>query len=159
MPNFPGPANGTTPVLSNASPIALHKGESVYLFGVLSASATQLPVNDSNVTFETPAASPQASIAVCLVGAEEGSPPPMVTVEVLTNGAPGAGETIAIQEADTHADAFFITPIAAAYTITSFNANNAARSDLSPTGGKYLRVLRTKGANAVGATVKVTRLA
>jgi hypothetical protein len=59
---------------------------------------------------------------------------------------------------DTHADGLFITPTNAAYTISSFNSSNAARSDLSPTGGKYLRVSRTKGSNAVACTVKVTRL-
>jgi hypothetical protein len=155
MPSFPGAAGGTSPVLSNASPIVLAKpGDSCYLFGTLAASATQLPVNESNVANENLAG---ASIAVELPDAENAGPP-AISVEVIFAAVPGAGESIAIQEADTHADGFFITPSNAAYTINSFNANNAARSDLSPTGGKYLRVNRTRGANAVAGTVKVTRL-
>lgn len=155
MPSFPGAAGGTAPVLSNASPIALAKpGEYCYLFGVLASTATQLPVNDSNVTTENLAG---ASIAVELPHAENAGPP-AVSVEVLCASAPGSGESIVIQEADTHADALFITPSNAAYTINSFNTYGAARADLIPTGGKFLRVSRTKGANAVGVTVKVTRL-
>jgi hypothetical protein len=155
MPTFPGPSGGTTPVLSNASPIALSKpGDYVYLSGVLSASATQLPVSDSNVAFENYAG---ASIAVELPQAENAGPP-AVGIEVRCNGAPGAGESIAIQEADTHADGLFITPTNTAYTINAFNSNNAARADLSPTGGKFLRIYRTQGGNAVGVTIKVTRM-
>lgn len=156
MPQFPGPANGTTFVQSNASPIALAKpGDYVYLSGVLAAAATQLPVADNNVTFENYAG---ASIAVELPQGE-GQPAPSVGVEVLCNGAPGSGESIAIQEADTHADAFFVTPSNPAYTISAFGSNNNARADLSPTGGKFLRINRTRGANAVGVTIKVTRMA
>lgn len=159
MPPYPGAAGSFVPAASNASPIALQKGESVYVFGVLAATATQLPVNDGNVAFEAaPAGASQASIAVTFP-VMESSPAPMVCVEVHTNGVPGAGESFAIQEADTDADAFYITPGAGAYTINVFTVNNAARADLSPTGGKFMRVVRTKGANAVGSTVKITRLA
>jgi hypothetical protein len=160
MPSFPGPANGTSFVQSNASPIALSKpGDYCYVLGQLAASATQLPLADNNVAFEAaPAGATEASIAVELPGADNAGPP-MVSIEVLYSGVPGAGESIQIQEADTHADAFFITPSNANYTINAFNANNVARVDLSPTGGKFMRVLRTKGANAVGGTVKITRLA
>jgi hypothetical protein len=155
MPNFPGAAGGTTPVLSNASPIVLAKpGDSCFLFGVLAATATQLPVTDANVATENLAG---ASIAVGLPQQEEGGPP-AVSVEVICAAAPGSGESIVVQEADTHADGCFIMPNNAAYTINSFNTYNVARADLSPTGGKYLRVSRTKGANAVALTVKVTRL-
>lgn len=159
MPSFPGPAAGTTPVLSNASPIGLvTPGDSCYVIGQLAAGATQLPVCDSNVAFESTAAATESSIAVALAGRETQGPA-AVSVEIAYSGVPGAGESIQIQEADTHADAFFITPSNATYTISAFNANNVARVDLSPTGGKFLRVLRTKGANAVGCTVKITRLA
>jgi len=158
MPNYPGAAGATVPVQSNASPIALQKGESVYVFGVLAAGATQLPVNDNNVAFEAASAlAIQPSIAIDLQPSETNAPP-MVCVEVHTNGTPGAAESIAVQEADTDADGFYITPTNAAYTI-AVGASGFARSDLSPTGGKFMRVSRTKGANAVGATVKITRLA
>jgi hypothetical protein len=160
MPSYPGTSGTFVPAASNLSPIALQKGESAYVLGVLASTATQLPVNEGNVAFEAaPAVASQASIAVNLQPTEGASPPPMVTVEIRYNGAPGASEQIEIQEADTDADAWFITPTNAAYTVTSFNANNVARVDLSPTGGKFMRVKRTKGANAVGCTVKITRLA
>ena len=159
MPNYPGAPSATAPVTSNASPIALQKGESVYLFGVLSSTATQLPVNDNNVATEAaPAGATQASIAID-IQSQAGDPPPAISIEVRYAAAPGAGESIAIQEADTDADAFYITPTNAAYTINSFSSQNTARTDLSPTGGKFLRVVRTKGANAVACTVKATRLA
>jgi len=61
-------------------------------------------------------------------------------------------------DADTHAGAYFITPANPAFTVSSFNANNLARVDLSPIGGKFVCVKRTKGANAVSAKVKITRL-
>src|SRR6185437_15014243 len=159
MPAYPGSAGSFVPAASNASPIALQKGESCYVLGVLAVGATQLPVSDNNVAFEAaPAGATKASIAVDLQS-QAGDTPPMVCVEVHTNGAPGAGESFAIQEADTDADGFYVTPANATYTIAAFNTNNVARADLSPTGGKFMRVVRTKGANAVGCTVKITRLA
>lgn len=155
MPKFPGVAGGTTFVQSNASPIALQKpGDYCYVVGLLAAGATQLPVCDANVATENFAG---ASIAVELPGAE-GQSAPAISVEVVCAGAPGSGESIAIQEADTHADANFITPTNTAYTISSFSATNVARSDLIPTGGRFTRISRTQGANAVGITVKITRL-
>lgn len=156
MPNYPGVANAVVPVASNLSPLAIAKGDSAYLFGVLAAGATQLPVNESNVAGEQPAP-PQASIAVLLVP-QDGGPPPMVTVEGRFSGAPGAF-SVQIQEADTDADGFYITPAATAYTVTAVSANNVFRVDLSPTGGKFLRILLSARANAVNFTCKVTRLA
>lgn len=156
MPNYPGAGAATVPVASNASPIALSKGDSQYLFGILAAGATQLPVNESNVAGESPAP-PQASIAVHLMPQDSG-PPPMVTIEGRFSGAPGAFN-VQIQEADTDADAFYITPSNAAYTVTAVTATNIFRVDLSPTGGKFLRVLLSARANAVSFTCKATRLA
>ncbi len=156
MPAFPGAANSLVSVNSNVSPIALQKGENHYVVGVLSASATQLPVTDQNVATENFAG---ASIAVNLES-QAGDPIPGVNVEIaFPGGVPGAGETIAIQVADTHADGFFITPAAGAYTVTVFNANNVARVDLFTTGGRFLRILRTRGANNQACTVKITRMA
>lgn len=158
MPNYPGAAGSLVSAKSNASPIALQKGESHYVVGSLAASATQLPINDGNVAFEAASAlAVQASIAVNLQTMDD-DPAPGVSVEIAFSAAPGAGESIAIQEADTDADGFYITPSNATYTVATFQANNTARADLIPTGGKFLRISRTKGANAVSATVKVTRL-
>lgn len=157
MPNYPGTAGSFVPAASNASPIALQKGESAYVFGILAAGATQLPVNDLNVTGEQPAA-PQASIAVCLEAGSESMPPPMVCVEGRFSGAPGAFN-VQIQEADTDADGYYTTPTNAAYTVTAVGANQNFRVDLSPTGGKFLRILLSSRTNAVNFTCKVTRLA
>lgn len=157
MPAYPGTAGAYVSAKSNLSPIALEKGESHYLFGKLGATGTQLPITDATVAGETIAG---ASIAVNLQAGSEGQPPPMVCVEIyFPAGAPGSGETIAIQEADTDADGLYITPANSAYTVSSFNANNAARVDLSPTGGKFLRVTRTIGSNNQAVVVKATRLA
>ena len=158
MPLYPGVAGATVPVKSNLSPVSLTKGESVYVFGKLAATATQLPVNETNLAQETILAG-QASIAVCLDALEPGSPPPMICVEVLFSGAPGTFE-LDVQEADTDADAFYILPTNAAYKINAVNATTqAARSDLSPTGGKFMRVLMLTLTNAVNGQVKLTRLA
>jgi hypothetical protein len=162
MPAYPGVAGATAWVGNNTSGLQLEKGDYQYLFGLLAATATQLPVNDTNVTPEAAsAAASQASISVNLqAGSEAMDAPPMICVEVRYPSAPGAGEVIAIQEADTDADAFYITPAAAQYTINngSLTSPFVARVDLFTTGGKFLRVLRTKGANAVACTVKVTRM-
>jgi len=157
---YPGTANSRTFVSSNVSGIQLEKGEYCYVLGALAAGSSQLPINDQNVADEAaPAGATEASISVNLQAGSEASPVPLVCVEVSYPSAPGAGESIAVQEADTDADAFYITPSNTAYTINSFSSNNAARADLSPTGGKFMRVLRTKGANAVACRVKITRLA
>lgn len=156
MPPYPGVALASVPVASNASPIQLQKGESCYVVGKLAAGATQLPVNDQNVAGENFAG---ASIAVELAGGSEALPPAFVSVEARYAGAPGAGESLAIQEADTDADAFYVTPAATPYTLATFSANNVGRSDLPSTGGRFLRVVRTIGAGNQPATIKITRLA
>lgn len=158
MPAYPGIGLATAPVASNASPIALQKGESCFVFGVLPAGATQLPVSDGNVASETLAA-PIASIAVNLQPSETNSPP-MVCVEGHFDGAPGTFE-VDIQEADTDADAFYIMPTAStAYKVTAVIASTQNfRVDLSPTGGKFMRILLLTLTNAVKFRCKITRLA
>jgi hypothetical protein len=158
MSLYPGTPNAIVPVASNVSPIALQKGESAYVFGKLKAGATQLPINEGNVAVEAIIAG-QSSIAVNLQPGFEGMPPPMVCVELHFDGAPGAFE-LDIQEADTDADAFYITPTNATYQITAVNAvTQNARADLSPTGGKFMRVFMKSLTNAVNCWVKITRLA
>lgn len=134
-------------------------GDSIYVFGTGPAGVSQSYIADSDVVSEAASAgATQRSLAVCLAPVAGIAGPPMMTVEIRFPSAPGANEKIEIQEADTDADGLYITPSNAAYTVTIFT-NNIARVDLSPTGGKFLSILRTKGANAVGAIVKVTRLA
>lgn len=160
MAPYAGAAGGTAPVTSQ-SVFHLQKGDSMYVIGQLAAGATQLPIAENNVAIENFPLAVQASAPVCILqDGGESNTPPMVNVEIHFPGAPGAGETIEIQESDTDADAFYITPSNATFTITSFNAaTNNARADLSPIGGKFLRARRTKGANAVGCWVKFTRMA
>jgi hypothetical protein len=157
MPNYPGAPGAFVPVASNASPINLQKGESCYVFGKLAAGATQLPVDDHNVAQEAVVAS-QASIAVNLQPSESNSPP-MVSVEGRFSAAPGSF-SVQVQEADTDADGYYITPTNANYTVTAVGATNQAfRIDLSPTGGKFMRILLASLTNAVNFSCKLTRLA
>jgi hypothetical protein len=100
-----------------------------------------------------------ASVPICITPPAQGGPPPMVCFEIGFDGAPGVFE-LDIQEADTDADAFYITPTNAAYTVTAVvAATNKARVDLQPTGGKFMRVLLKTLTNDVEITVKATRLA
>ena len=98
MPLYPGVVGATVPVASNASPIVLQRGEYAYVFGVLAASATQLPIVDTNVAVEKVAGQAAAqvinSIAANLQAPEPGQPQPLVTVEISFAAAPGAGEPL-----------------------------------------------------------------
>lgn len=152
MPAYPGVALATVPVNSNISPLALYKGDSQYLVGKLAAGATQLPVSEFNVATENFAG---ASIAVNMES-QDADTAPGVGIEILYAAAAGAGESVAVQEADTDADAFYVTPVAAAFTIATAAAL-VARADLIPIGGKFVRVNRTRGANNVACTIKITR--
>lgn len=143
--NYAGPANSTTtgPTYGTgnnpAGPVRLAPGDSVFLF----VGAQPTP--------------PQASIEVFIPQSTVGGTAPGVSFEALFSGAPGAF-SLQLQEADTDADGFFITPTQAAYTVTTVNSNQVARSDLSPTGGKFLRVLLASRTNAVNLTVKLSRI-
>ena len=152
MPAYQGTANAVVPVQSNSGPIALQKGESCYVVGQLKAGATQLPVMESNVATENFAG---ASIPVN-IQSQGGDYAPGIGVEISYASAAGAGESVAIQESDTDADGMYVTPSATAYTIATAAAL-VARADLIPTGGKFIRVVRTRGANVVGCTIKITR--
>jgi hypothetical protein len=155
---YPGATNAIVPVISNASPIALQKGESCYVWGVLAAGATQLPINEGNVAVEE-VAQGTASIAVNLQPGFEGMPPPMVCIEIHFDSTPGVFE-VDVQEADTDADAFYILPAAAAYTISAVNAVTFnVRVDLSPTGGKFMRLFMKTEPNDSDCWAKITRLA
>lgn len=156
MPAYPGVTGSFTQVNSNASPIQLSKGDQVYVWGKLAATATQLPVNDSNYAQETVVA-PAASIAVD-IQPFHGDPAPSVSVEIRFSAAPGAF-SLQVQEADTDADGFYITPTNAAYTITAVNGTTfVARVDLSPTGGRFLRLYLASLTNAVNISAKISRL-
>jgi hypothetical protein len=164
MPSYPNPQGSNAPP-GPAGPFArpLNRGQSIFLFGL---PATTPPViSDSNLLGEEVVAG-EASISVCLATGEPAQSPPMVCVEIfwcippgLTPAAPGAFE-IDIQEADTDADACYILPANAAYKITAVSAvTQRARVDLSPTGGKFMRVLVASFTNDVDLVVKISRLA
>jgi hypothetical protein len=159
MPLYPNPQGSYTWVSNNKTK-HLNKGDMEYLFGAHASNFTQEPVNDTNVTFETTSVVANAvlsSTAVNIQAGNEASPAPSISIELHYNGAPGSGESVAVQEADTDADLFYITPTNSAYTIASATAQ-FSRSDLSPTGGRFVRLQRTVGANAVGMTAKISRL-
>jgi hypothetical protein len=151
MPAFPGVVGSST---VQAALCSLGRGEAVYLFGTAPAAQA---IDDSNVVNETILAG-IASVSVALTS-PCGGPSPMVCIEIAFSAAPGTFE-IDIQEADTNADAAFITPTNVAYTVTAvITATNRARVDLSPTGGKFIRVFVKTLTNAVTTRCKITRLA
>jgi hypothetical protein len=172
VPNYYGQAAGTVPGIGVGGvalqpiqqPTALEPGDSVWLFGVVPA-ANAGGAADALIKGEQPAIN-TASIPICITPPSQGGGSPMVTFEfsfyatgTLVPAAPGAFE-IDIQEADTDADAFYILPTNAAYKVAAVvAATNKARVDLSPTGGKFMRVLLLTRANGVDLVAKATRLA
>lgn len=160
MPNYPGVANATVPSYPSPAnlPRAISQGDSIYLFGLQSNADKSIPISDMNVVGETPAP-PQASIAVGIPpAAGVNGPQPAISVEIGFSGPPGAFN-VQIQEADVDADASYITPSNAAYTMTVVTAQNKARADLTTGAGKFIRILLSSRANLVAMTAKVTRVA
>ncbi len=155
MPAYPGP-QGSKVALQPPQAPSIMPGDTVFAFGT--ATDANNRVSDQNVTAEAPV-SGTASIAVCLSGAQMSSPPPMVTVELNFASTPGVAE-VDIQEADTDGDAFYITPTNSAYTIVpTTTAPFITRVDLSPTGGKFLRLYVKTSPNTAKLIAKITRLA
>lgn len=160
MSNYPGVANATVPSypVPQNLPRGIGPGDSIYLFGLQSAADKSIPISDANVVGETPTP-PQASIAAGMPPTASFQPAqPAISVEIRFAGAPGAFN-VQIQEADTDADAFYITPSNAAYTMTVVNAQNIARADLTTGAGKFIRILLSSRTNPVAMTAKVTRVA
>jgi hypothetical protein len=119
----------------------------------------------NSIQAEQPAV-PQAGAQVCIVPRVYSGAVPSIAIEVMFTAAPGVF-SLAIQEADSDADAAYITPTVAenpagvaGYTIAAVDAvNQNARVDLSPTGGRFIRPRLVSRANAVGLVVKATALA
>lgn len=154
MPAYAGAANAITP--NPTVPTSLEPGGvPFFLFGTPTTSGQ--PISDSNVSAEIPAAG-QASVSACLVPAGYGAKAPSVSLQFIWTANPGAA-TIVIQEADTDADGCYITPTNTAYTVSTFTASGAnfvARVDLSPTGGRFLRIKVTATPNAAPLIAKLT---
>lgn len=162
-----GPVTGAypagRPLGAVECPTDLKPGDSFWLFGLLIAPNAG-GVDDALIKGEQPVAG-TSSIPVCITPCVQGAGVPLITFEfsfyatgTLVPAAPGAFE-IDIQEADTDADAFYILPTNTAYTVTAVNATTQkARVDLSPTGGKFLRVKLVTRTNAVDLVAKVSRL-
>lgn len=152
------------PLGASQGPTDLKAGDSAWLFGIVPA-ANAGGADDALILGEQPAAG-TASIPISISVPTQGGPPPMITFEfsfyatgTLVPAAPGVFE-IDIQEADTDADAFYILPAAAAYTVNAVvAATQKARVDLSPTGGKLMRILLKTRTNAVDLVAKASRLA
>lgn len=105
-------------------------------------------------------APPQAGAQVCIVPRVYGGVAPAIAIEIIFTGDPGTqAGAIQVQEADSDADANYLTPAAAAYTIATAAGTNAYRVDLINTGGRFLRVRLAARANAVGFVVRATALA
>lgn len=154
MPNYTGAAGST--VLAPTPPPDLVVGDSVFLFGTI-GTGTQLPPVDATVAAETPAVG-QASISAA-VAPDSGQVSVAYSVEIKWTANPGAA-TVLVQEADTDADAFYITPSNTTYTISTFATVGTvfvARADFSPTGGKFVRVKVSANPNAAALTVKLTK--
>ena len=164
MPQYPNALLGTTPpgpagifgnVVGQFATI-LNPGGWAYVFGL--PLTTPPSIGPSNILAEKVVAG-EASLAVCLGLGQPGNPPPMVSVEVHFAANPGVFE-IDVQEADTDADAFYLTPSAAAYTFSAVNGVTFnGRVDLPSTGGKFMRLFMKTITNNVNCWAKITRLA
>jgi hypothetical protein len=83
--------------------------------------------------------------------------PPSVSIQVKFAGAPGAFE-FDIYESDGDGSSNDYLQIPTAGSITTVSSNNVARVDLSPFLGTYIAIYcKTANANAVNASVKITR--
>lgn len=79
-----------------------------------------------------------------------------VSVEVSFAAAPGAFE-FDVYESDTDTQNNYL-PVPVAAVINAVSANNVARVDLAPFVGSFIAIkCVTQNANAVNATVKITR--
>jgi hypothetical protein len=154
MPFYPGASGATTPTAQ--VPSSIYAGGWAYLFGVPTISNE--PPGDSNISGETPTAG-EASVAVALAPAMIGSIVRNVGVQLLFSANPGAFN-IQVQEADTDADGFYLTPAAAAYTITAATeigstGKYVARADLGAIGSQFIRLFCDANPNAVSIVAKV----
>jgi hypothetical protein len=145
MPLYQGVANSTV-----RSPIpgrSIGPGESAPVFGTW-VYPWRIP---DDITMEAIPVAGAASVPVCIEPNAAKGVPPSVDVEIVFSADPGV-ISIEIQEANTDADAFYITPSYATYTIAARVQRGAlfvARADFSPTGGTFLRIKATTITNAV----------
>lgn len=161
MPLYTGAAKATSPsygVLNAGSlqqiPRSLYPGTSFFLFGT--RTTAQLPLALDNVTAETPKAG-QASVSMSLAQTLS-SIVPNLGVELFLNANPSAAN-FQLQEADTDADAFYITPAPSTYTISAFTQVGAiwvARADIGTVGSNFVRLLCNANPNAVGVIARLT---
>ena len=158
MPPYPGVQGATVPVKSNACPLVLTPGDSCYMFGVLASTATQLPVNDTNVAFETVTAG-ERSISIQLAPRAGGGAPPGIMVQVIANANPGAAE-IDVQDAAVDADGCYLTNTSStAYKLTTWTqlgstGTYVAWTELQPEGAQFISLLCVANPNAVKFTAK-----
>lgn len=160
MPAYPGAPGAIVPVTSNVSGFALNPGDSAFLVGVLAAGATQLPIQDNNVDFEE-APVGMVSISACIAGRKEAGSAPAVSLQLIFEIDPGAFN-VQLQEASTDADGCYLTPSAAAFTITSATNTGGkfvAFVDDIPTGGRFLRILVKLNPNDADLIAKLSLLA
>ena len=124
-------------------------------YGAAGSVVTALYSGDSALAFnaEQPATG-VASIPFALYRSRN-DVPPSLSVEVFFAAAPGAFE-FDVQEADTETANAYVTNASA--TLTAVNAGFYGRIELPQVFAKFVRILcKTQNANAVNATVKVSR--
>jgi hypothetical protein len=134
----------------------LNPGGKIYVWGL--PATTPPSISDRNLAVEEVAAG-TASMSVCLATGTGFNSPPMVCIEIHFDSDPGVAE-IDIQEAESDADAYYITPAAAAYTVVPTRTGNInTRVDLSPTGGGFLRLFMKTLPNDADCWASIRRLA
>lgn len=140
-PNTASPAGILNTLTLNPVPgsTLVMPGEYAYVWGTYDYGSAV-------VTQENTPANGTASKPVCAdLGPGPGAGAPLVDVEIVFAANPGA-INLQVQCADTDADAAYLTPGNAAFTITAVVQKGAlyvATASFSPTQGPFLRLLAT----------------
>jgi hypothetical protein len=117
---------------------------------------TALYPGDSALAFNAEKPNSGVMSQAFAISPSPGAQAPSVSIEVDFAAAPGAFE-FDIYESDTDVSTKYIG-VPAAMIINSVNASNHAKVDLAPFLGTFIAILsKIQNANAVNATVKITR--
>ena len=122
----------------------------------VAGTAKALYPGDSVLAYnaEQPATGAQSSAFA--IGAAPGFDTPSVSVQISFAAAPGAF-SFGVYEADVDTAASYLQ-VPSGSPVTTVNANNVARVDLSPFVGAFIAINTIlQNANATNATVRITR--
>lgn len=113
----------------------------------------------NSIQAEQPAL-PFAGSQVCIVPRVYSGAAPAIAFEFMFTADPGTqAAAMVIQEADSDVEGNYITMANANYTLATAAGTTVYRTDLIPTGGRFIRVKWLARANAVGVVVRATALA